>query len=95
MARTGTKSKDEDFHIRVPADLRAAFEATAETVHHRQPEAGYDDWFRAQVQASIDDPRPSIPHDEVMQRTRAVIDNIALDKSRSLGSRGDRSRKPT
>jgi hypothetical protein len=26
--------------------------------------AAYDAWFRAQVQASLDDPRPSIPDDE-------------------------------
>ncbi|WLG90736.1 hypothetical protein PSH72_01210 [Pseudomonas cucumis] len=24
----------------------------------------YEAWFRAQVQASLDDPRPSIPNDE-------------------------------
>ena len=28
--------------------------------------AVYDKWFRAQVQESIDDPRPSIPHEQVM-----------------------------
>lgn len=28
--------------------------------------ASYDRWFRAKVQASIDDPRPGIPHDEAM-----------------------------
>lgn len=28
--------------------------------------AAYDKWFRAQVQEALDDPRPSIPHDEVM-----------------------------
>ena len=28
--------------------------------------AAYDKWFRAQVQESLDDPRPSIPHEEVM-----------------------------
>ena len=28
--------------------------------------AAYDKWFRAQVQESIDDPRPSIPHEQVM-----------------------------
>lgn len=27
--------------------------------------AAYERWFRDQVQASIDDPRPSIPHDQV------------------------------
>lgn len=27
--------------------------------------AAYDQWFRAQVQEAIDDPRPGIPHEEV------------------------------
>ena len=35
--------------------------------------AAYDKWFRAQVQESLDDPRPSIPHDQVMRDVRAVI----------------------
>lgn len=26
----------------------------------------YDLWFRAKVQEALDDPRPSIPHDEAM-----------------------------
>ncbi|WP_229223934.1 antitoxin [Duganella sp. sic0402] len=34
---------------------------------------GYDRWFRAQVQEAIDDPRPSVPHDQVMARMRAII----------------------
>ena len=34
----------------------------------------YDRWFRDQVQASLDDPRPSIPHDEAMARIRATIE---------------------
>jgi hypothetical protein len=33
----------------------------------------YDAWFRAKVQASIDDNRPRIPHDEVMARLQAII----------------------
>jgi hypothetical protein len=28
----------------------------------------YDRWFRAKVQEALDDPRPSIPHDEVTRR---------------------------
>jgi hypothetical protein len=28
----------------------------------------YDRWFRAKVQEALDDPRPSIPHDEVVRR---------------------------
>ena len=35
----------------------------------------YDRWFRAKVQASLDDPRPSIPHDQVMAEMRALIES--------------------
>ena len=49
---------------------------------HRQPEPDYEAWLREQVQAAIDDPRPSIPHDVVMDRTRAIIDRIAASDSR-------------
>jgi hypothetical protein len=28
--------------------------------------AAYDKWFRAQVQEALDDPRPNIPHEEVV-----------------------------
>ena len=28
----------------------------------------YDRWFRAKVQEALDDPRPSLPHDEVARR---------------------------
>jgi hypothetical protein len=35
--------------------------------------AAYDTWFRDQVQKAIADPRPSIPHDQVMAEMRAII----------------------
>lgn len=35
--------------------------------------ADYDRWFRAKVQESIDDSRPSIPHDQVMAEMEAII----------------------
>ncbi|EFW77466.1 MULTISPECIES: type II toxin-antitoxin system RelB family antitoxin [Pseudomonas syringae group] len=35
----------------------------------------YDRWFRAKVQASLDDPRPNIPHDQVMSEMRALIES--------------------
>ena len=34
----------------------------------------YDRWFRAKVQASIDDPRPSIPHDEAMAEVERMLE---------------------
>lgn len=34
----------------------------------------YDRWFRAKVEASLADPRPSIPHDEAMARIRRSLE---------------------
>ncbi|TPG82401.1 hypothetical protein EAH72_31890 [Pseudomonas caspiana] len=31
---------------------------------HQLGKATYDAWFKAQVQTSLDDPRPSIPNEE-------------------------------
>ena len=36
--------------------------------------ASYDRWFRTKVQASIDDPRPSIPHDQAMAEVEKVLE---------------------
>lgn len=35
----------------------------------------YDVWFRAKVQAALDDPSPGIPHDQVMAEMRALIES--------------------
>lgn len=35
--------------------------------------AAYDAWLREKVAASLADPRPSIPHDEVMAEMDAII----------------------
>jgi hypothetical protein len=40
----------------------------------------YDKWFRAKVQAAIDDPRPGIPHDEVMAHLDSIIEAAAKRK---------------
>ncbi|MGN2411803.1 hypothetical protein SAMN05216596_10372 [Pseudomonas congelans] len=37
--------------------------------------ASYDMWFRAQVQASINDPAPNVPHDQVMAEMRAFLES--------------------
>lgn len=42
----------------------------------------YDRWFRAKVQESIDDPRPSIPHDEVMARMNARIAELKAKRQK-------------
>jgi hypothetical protein len=33
----------------------------------------YDRWFRAKVEASLKDPRPAIPHGQVMAEVDAII----------------------
>ena len=34
----------------------------------------YDQWFRPKVQASLDDSRPGIPHDQMMAEMDAIIE---------------------
>jgi len=34
----------------------------------------YDRWFRQRVRESLEDPRPSIPHDEVMAEMRELLE---------------------
>ncbi|NRR33006.1 antitoxin [Oxalobacteraceae bacterium] len=36
----------------------------------------YDRWYRAKVQASLDDPRPSIPHEQVMAEMDELIEAL-------------------
>jgi hypothetical protein len=38
-----------------------------------EQEASYTAWLKAKVQASLDDPRPNIPHDKVMAKSRALL----------------------
>lgn len=37
------------------------------------PGQSYDDWLREKVSVSLEDPRPSIPHETVMKRLRAML----------------------
>jgi DNA-damage-inducible protein J len=34
----------------------------------------YDAWFRAKVQEALDDPRPTVPHDQVIKEAQTLID---------------------
>lgn len=43
----------------------------------------YDKWFRAKVEASLADPRPSVPHEQVMAQARALLDSKASKKRAS------------
>ena len=41
----------------------------------KEQAAGHDRWLRAKVQASIENPRPNVPHDQVMADMRALIES--------------------
>ncbi len=43
----------------------------------------YDHWFRAKVQAAIDDPRLSIPHDLAMAKVQVLLEEKR--KARAVG----------
>ena len=51
---------------------------SSERMKRAHEAAAYDSWFRAQVQASIDDQRPSISHEQVMADIQALIDGKRL-----------------
>jgi len=42
--------------------------------------AAYDKWVRQQVQEAIDDPRPTIAHDDVMKKAEARIEAMRKGK---------------
>ena len=48
-----------------PQTTRPARPDRSEALKHAHEAAAYDVWFREQVQASIDDPRPGITHEVV------------------------------
>lgn len=48
-------------------------ESRAQAMREAHEAAAYSKWLAAEIQKSIDDPQPSIPHDEVMAKMDARI----------------------
>lgn len=46
-----------------------------------EQEASYLEWLKRKVADSLADPRPPVPHDEVMAEMRAIIDKVKQKKS--------------
>lgn len=42
----------------------------------------YDRWFRAKVQHSLDNPGQGLPHDQVMAKMDAIIENAKQRQKR-------------
>jgi len=47
-------------------NMRQSRQERAQAMRNAHAAAAYGKWVAAELQASIDDPRPSIPHEEVM-----------------------------
>ena len=47
----------------------------------QQRRDAYTRWLAAEIQAAIDDPRSSIPHEEVMARMDAQLARLNADRS--------------
>lgn len=56
--------------------LVSEFETVEEEVRHAE-------WLRAKVAKSLADPRPAIPHDEVMAEMDALIDEIEAENGKN------------
>jgi len=58
-----------------PADKEqdAGNRGRADAMREAHEAAAYNQWLAAEIQEAIDDPRPSVPHDEVMARMDARI----------------------
>ena len=54
--------------------MSADFSPIVSGLETEEQAASHDRWFRAKVQASIDDPRPNVPHDRMMADMRALIE---------------------
>ncbi len=42
--------------------------------------AGYDQWLAAEIREAIDDPRPGVPHAEVMARMQMQMQMLASSR---------------
>lgn len=55
-------------------------DSRAQAMRQAHEAAAYNQWLAGEIQASIDDPRPNTPHDEVMAEMGAAI--VALPKKK-------------
>ena len=64
-------------------DMSRSRQNRADAMREAHEAAAYNQWLAAEIQETIDDPRPSIPHDEVMARMDArIARHMAADEKR-------------
>jgi hypothetical protein len=78
----GIPSFDVDavhFEARVSEERKRPDRASALKEAHES--AAYSKWLKSETQASIDDPRPSIAHDQVMSDMRAELARMRKERA--------------
>ena len=43
-----------------------------------EQEASYNVWLKEKIQSSLNDLRPSVPHDQVMAKARALLNELKV-----------------
>ena len=62
--------------------LQEAYDPLISEFENAEQEAAYTAWLQEKVKCSLADPRPSIPHDEVMAEMDALIAQITVKRSK-------------
>ena len=62
-------------------DMSRSRSSQAEAMRTAHQAAAHNRWLAGEIQESLDDPRPSVPHDEVMAAMDAEIDAIELQRA--------------
>lgn len=53
--------------------MNAIFSPLVSEFETQEQATSYGMWVKAKVQASLEDPRPGIPHDQVMAEMEAIL----------------------
>jgi PaaA2-like antitoxin len=69
-------------------DMSRSRSSQAEAMRTAHRAAAHNRWLAAEIQASLDDPRSSIPHEEVMAALDAEIDAIETPRARTVRRKG-------
>lgn len=70
-------------------DMSRGRQGRADAMRAAHKAAAYSEWLAAEIQEGIDDPRPSIPHDEVMADMDAQIADMTSAGKHTLRAEGE------
>ena len=69
-------------------DMTRSRQSRAKALHEAHKAAAYNQWLSTEIQEAIDDPRPSLPHDEVMTEMDAEISAMTGTRKCTPGAGG-------